>query len=489
MIFITSIALAISLVANVAIATQVATTPPATAPKPDATLLANLRTVHGALTDPMALVYTGTYEIEGHLGKPHQTMTLAAELVVSIRNGVVAWDSRLGPAGASGAALGNRERSVLSQWSVYTETNGKWQGQVPYDSPAAAHSVGALLPALVLETAVDPIQDPAAADVVRMKTNTGQPIYLRIDPTTSRIVEINWPRAHRRLGDIVDTIRYSDYEVRSGVLVPKTVEFLVYEDTSHYRGRLVLQPQQPAVDAEALNAAATLTPPKPFEPAVASELVAPGLWSFLHAEADARCMVMETDAGLMVFEAPLSSLTGEQLVDAIKARFPDKPLKAVAVSHYHPHYLGGIRAFVAAGCDVYTTPGVEPFVRELLANPFTQRPDRLQKSPRTPIIHVVRPSQELKDSSSAVVMLDIGQQSMHTEEYLIFYFPKSKILFQGDLGYVQPSGTLRIMGRASGMVAAAKQQGWDIATIIQSWPAHDAPAMAWETFVKAVEKR
>ncbi|MBL9140664.1 MAG: hypothetical protein JNK53_02250, partial [Phycisphaerae bacterium] len=66
---------------------------------------------------------------------------------------------------------------------------------------------------------------------------------------------------------------------------------------------------------------------------------------------------------------------------------------------------------------------------------------------------------------------------------------KACVLFQGDLGYVAPKGTLRTFPRGSGLDGALQPYGLDIATLVQSWPASDTPPLDWSTFVKAVEKQ
>lgn len=464
--------------------------PATTSPQPpaDTKLRDELRAAQGQFTGPMTLTYAGTYEMEAHLSRPHQTMKVACRLVVSIRDEVITWDSYMGPEGATGSGLHNRERGILTSWGSYTMMRGKWEPAVAHDSIAVMHTIGAIMPALIVRGTIDPVAVQGRSDLVSTKTMGGHPLLLRIDPETKLVLGAEWPRAHRRLGDISDTIAFTGFEVRSGVQVPKAIDAVAYEDSSNYRMQMTLQPEQPAIDEEAMQAALTLVPPVYIEPTVDTEMIAPDLWSFRHNESDARSLVMDTDLGLLIFEAPLASPIGEQMIDAIRARLPNKTMRAVVVSHYHPHYTGGIRAFVAAGCDIYTTAGVAPLLQELLDRPFTRQPDRQQTARRVPKINLINGRQELNDSKSAVTILDIGKDSQHTDEYLIFYFPKQKILFEGDLGYFQPSGTLRIMPTSKGLIKAVKEQGWDVETLVQSWPGHDTPPLAWTTFLEAVDK-
>jgi hypothetical protein len=85
-------------------------------------------------------------------------------------------------------------------------------------------------------------------------------------------------------------------------------------------------------------------------------------------------------------------------------------------------------------------------------------------------------------------MIDIGLRSQHTDEYTVFHFPKARVLFQGDLGYAAPNGTLRIFQRGYGLDGALQPHHLDIATLVQSWPANVTPPLEWREFVLAADR-
>lgn len=84
-------------------------------------------------------------------------------------------------------------------------------------------------------------------------------------------------------------------------------------------------------------------------------------------------LVVETDEGLVVGDAPAGwvefhhipptdlvpglgvSGLSERLIDFLRAEFPEEPVRAVALTHFHDDHAGGARAFAAAGANIYTT--------------------------------------------------------------------------------------------------------------------------------------
>jgi hypothetical protein len=139
-------------------------------------------------------------------------------------------------------------------------------------------------------------------------------------------------------------------------------------------------------------------------------------------------------------------------------------------SHHHPHYLGGLRPFVAEGAKILTTRGNEKYVDEIAQRHFTMSPDRLENMPMYFDIEPFDGRRALKDSRNEIDAIDIGPLSSHTDEFLIFYFPRQKLLFQAELGWYMPEGTLRASRRARGLLQAIDDNHLDVERLVQSWP-------------------
>lgn len=109
-------------------------------------------------------------------------------------------------------------------------------------------------------------------------------------------------------------------------------------------------------------------------------------------------LVVDTDEGLVVADAPAGwvefhhippsdlvpglevSGLSEKLIDFLSAEFPDRPIAAVALTHFHDDHAGGARAFAAEGTDIYTSQQAASFIKTALNRPSMPK-DRLTPRP------------------------------------------------------------------------------------------------------------
>jgi hypothetical protein len=77
---------------------------------------------------------------------------------------------------------------------------------------------------------------------------------------------------------------------------------------------------------------------------------------------------------------------------------------------------------------------------------------------------------ELGDSSNQLVAVDIGKRSTHTDEFVVFWLPRSRLLFETEQGWTTVNGTLRATGRAEGFLKVLASEHLDVDRIVQSWP-------------------
>ncbi len=285
------------------------------------------------------------------------------------------------------------------------------------------------------------------------------------------IVSFMTNRAHPRLGDVRDGIAYvyspdspAPSEVRQ-VIHERDQQWSLAERRVSFRldvdgDTLLLLPPSflPAEPSDSIRSAPTLSP------------VAPGIWSVDMEDLDTRSLIVEFDDRLAVLEAAVGSENGERIVDLAKRQWPSKPIRHFLFSHYHPHYAGGVRAFVAEGAMIVTTPGNEAFVRQSAAWPFRLKPDRLARSPRPLSLRTFQRRFELADSTNRLVAVDIGARSDHTDEFVVFWFPKQRLVFETEQGWVTVDGKLRATRRAENFMKALAEEGIEPDRLIQSWP-------------------
>ena len=101
-------------------------------------------------------------------------------------------------------------------------------------------------------------------------------------------------------------------------------------------------------------------------------------------------------------------------------------------------------------------------------------PDSLELQPKPLKIQEVKDSTTITDGKFVMKIYFIGKKSEHTNDYLIYYFPTEKLLFEDDLVWIGKTGEIqKAGGRQAGLYNAIKELGLDIKTIVQSWPVAD----------------
>lgn len=276
------------------------------------------------------------------------------------------------------------------------------------------------------------------------------------------------------LGDVTTTFRYLDY-AHLGQLVYAT---RVQVEKTNGRVAEEVQLHPPTVQA---TAPTLLTAPADYhllasaelKPEVRVETYRPHLHFVELKHTNDRALVVEFEQFLLVAEAPLSSQNGELLIEAAHQLAPGKPIRYFVAGHHHPHYLGGVRPFVQRGATVLVGAGDEAYVRYLAAAPHTLRPDSLQRHPRPVQVEEIplHGSKTVTDGQFAMQIYCIGAQSAHTNDYLLYYFPSEKLLFEDDLAGIPQQGPVhKASARQAGLYQAIQELHLNVATVVQSWP-------------------
>ena len=278
--------------------------------------------------------------------------------------------------------------------------------------------------------------------------------------------------AHPRLGDVWDSVELTYDE---DDLIPQGLAMKVFErDQNWTLAARRVEVDTRAVDDSLLQAPARSERPEGREDAGSGtpRLVefAPGVSAAEMDDIDSRTLIVEFADYLAVIEWAVGSPNGERIVDAARRRWPKKPIRYAFFSHHHPHYVGGIRAAIADSAVVVTTPGNVGVVRQAAHAAFGLEPDRLSRKPVEPQIRTFTDRFEIGDSTNRLVAINYGLRSLHTDEFVIFWLPRQKVLFEAELGWFGTGTTLRASRRASELLAYLTNNKLDVETVIQSWP-------------------
>jgi hypothetical protein len=101
-------------------------------------------------------------------------------------------------------------------------------------------------------------------------------------------------------------------------------------------------------------------------------------------------------------------------------------------------------------------------------------PDRLAQSPKPVSVKTFSERIEFADASNQLIAFDYGARSSHTDEMVVFYLPRARLLFESGLGWVrQQDGSLRAGRSAATLIDWFAEQHLDVDRIVQGWPMRD----------------
>ena len=266
-------------------------------------------------------------------------------------------------------------------------------------------------------------------DVITYTDSDGRQISLSFDAQTHLLSRREMLGVDWVFGDQVFTITYDEYAPVGGIQLPGRVRF--WSNGVMVQDNRQVNTQVNAALADSLFAYPTgyVEAPAGGPPVVTK--IADNAW-LVDRLSGYRSVFVDTDSGVVVLEAPLSSPISEQVIALIGQTLPNRPIRYVMVTHHHTDHAGGLRPYMARGATILVSPGSEEYIRAIASAPFTITPDALSRAPRAPTVQAVSRTMTIGTGDRAVRVINVGPSS-HAEPMLMAYLPTSKILFQGDL--------------------------------------------------------
>jgi len=197
------------------------------------------------------------------------------------------------------------------------------------------------------------------------------------------------------------------------------------------------------------------------EPSAPWNTVAPGVhWVDLGARANTQVIVIEHENGCTVFNSPLTDALAAEVLRAVEANLPGKPVERIVCATFHPRFAGGLRTYLAAGATIVTTPTNEQYIRTILTTPT-------RLVPEAPIVELgdddlvlVDGEMTLGEGDNRLVLYDIGERSAVTDSYLVGWHPGMRILMTSDLFAVLDNRQVRgASRRTQGLAAWLEETG------------------------------
>ena len=278
-------------------------------------------------------------------------------------------------------------------------------------------------------------------------------LTLAFEPSTKRLAAVLYRIDYPGLGDTEVRLTFAPYQPHP------SLQLFPSGHTLSLNGRVFQQINYQTVAVDSPGSADRFAIPDEIASQMASPSsiteAAPGVY-VANGFAGFTTMFVEFRDFIVALEAPAAGyaefdqipVTGLPPVDsvstaliaAIKQRVPRKPIRYVAVSHFHNDHAGGVRSFWAAGATLLTTPGAERYFQSLARKGFRGEDDMCGAGARPARIESIDRRRIITDGERTLELINVGF-TPHTDEALVGYLPQGRILYQGDQFYFQGDDT------------------------------------------------
>lgn len=272
-------------------------------------------------------------------------------------------------------------------------------------------------------------------------------------------------------GDMEDIYSYKDYTNREGVYVPATIHI----EKLNRRVSDEIRITRASVENGILKEWDSADPIKKEQERteIKTSKYSDHIYLVDIKQENTVALLVEFNDFFVSIEAPKSSENGELIIAEARKIAPDKPIRYFVAGHFHPHYLGGLRAFVHKGATVLSIKDNHEYISQQIENPHTITVDSLQLEPKALIFDSIDKDKPyvISDGEYEMRIIFIGEKSNHTYDYLVFYFPHEKMLYQGDLLFIPEDGKMKKLNqRGMSCYNVIKDHDLNVDTILQAWP-------------------
>ena len=171
-------------------------------------------------------------------------------------------------------------------------------------------------------------------------------------------------------------------------------------------------------------------PPPPVK--VESQKIADGVW-YLAGTPDPNSQVVEFKDFIVTIESSVTEGRARANIAEAKKLVPNKPIRYHVNSHHHSDHAAGLRANVVEGATIITHEMNKKFYEDtVLKSPHTLDADLFSQNPKPAKFIWVKDKYVITDGDRTLEIYYV-RGAGHTDNLLMSYLPKEKILFITDI--------------------------------------------------------
>lgn len=309
-------------------------------------------------------------------------------------------------------------------------------------------------------------------------------LVLIFDSTTHLLEGYETVRDDGVYGDVTDFVRFAAYQDFNGVKLPT-------KRTDYFNGEIARELSlkisiNSPVDENLFKVPEGYVAPKDNMNDSYTRIKKIGDGVYIDQDMGG-IMIVEFKDFIFVMDCPGNFFMSQSTIDAVREAIPNKAIKYVASSHTHGDHAGGARAYFHAGATLITTPAHVEFYKKLAMIRQTIRPDPFASSQKEPVIETFADKKVITDGEQFVELHNVGPNA-HSEELVIAYLPKQKILWQADIFFIPYTGNEVNAAMPITIEFAQKLKALGITDFDQIIDAHHSRIATLEEFKATLQK-